>query len=231
MSSERMGRPLLIGEEVPDFTAMTQKGEVNFHNYVTGSWCLFFSHPANFTPVCTTEFGMVSKLASEFKARNCEILGLSIDTVEAHEAWIKDINETQDTKVNFPIVADETAQVANSFGMCGLQSSNEDAVTRVINVRTLYIIDPNRKVQLHMTYPSNVGRNFYELLRILDALQLTLYYQVGTPANWKAGEDLFILPTVSDEEAEKSFPRGFTEIKPYMRLTPAPDLAEAPLLT
>ena len=214
---------------MPDFTANTQKGEVNFHNYVTGSWCLFFSHPANFTPVCTTEFGMVSKLRNEFKARNCEILGLSIDSVEAHEAWIKDINETQDTEVDFPIVADETAEIADAFGMCGVQQDR--SMRKSIHVRTLYIIDPNRKVQLHMTYPSNVGRNFYEILRILDALQLTTYYEVGTPANWKAGEDLFILPTVSEDEAQKKFPRGFTEIKPYMRLTPAPDLAEAPLLS
>lgn len=172
---------------------------------------------------------MVSKLRNEFKARNCEILGLSIDSVAAHEAWIKDINETQDTEIDFPIVADETAEVADKFGMCGYQA--DSSVRRGINVRTLYIIDPNRKVQLHMTYPSNVGRNFYEILRILDALQLTTYYEVGTPANWKAGEDLFILPTVPEEEVQKKFPRGFTEIKPYMKLTPAPDLAEAPLLT
>lgn len=223
------GRALSVGEEVPDFTANTQKGEINFHDFITGSWCLFFSHPANFTPVCTTEFGMVSKLRNEFKARNCEILGLSIDSVEAHEAWIKDINETQETEVDFPIVADETAEVADKFGMCGVQEDRSQRKT--INVRTLYIIDPNRKVQLHMTYPSNVGRNFYEIIRILDALQLTTYYQVGTPANWKAGEDLFILPSVSEGEAQKKFPRGFTEIKPYMRLTPAPDLAEAPLHT
>lgn len=223
------GRALSVGEEVPDFTANTQKGEINFHDFITGSWCLFFSHPANFTPVCTTEFGMVSKLRNEFKARNCEILGLSIDSVEAHEAWIKDINETQETEVDFPIVADETAEVADKFGMCAVQEDRSQRKT--INVRTLYIIDPNRKVQLHMTYPSNVGRNFYEIIRILDALQLTTYYQVGTPANWKAGEDLFILPSVSEGEAQKKFPRGFTEIKPYMRLTPAPDLAEAPLHT
>lgn len=222
-----LGRPLSVGEEVPDFSAKTQKGNLDLYNYITGSWCLFFSHPANFTPVCTTEFGMVAKLNKEFKARNCKILGLSIDSVEAHEAWIKDINETQGTEVEFPIVADETAEVADMFGMSGF--SPKAAGQRGINVRTLYIIDPNRKVQLHMTYPANVGRNFYEIIRILDALQLTTYHRVGTPANWKAGEDLFILPEVTEEKAEEEFPLGFTEIKPYMRLTPAPETVDNPI--
>lgn len=215
---------LQVGDEVPDFVANTQKGEIQFHDYVTGSWCMFFSHPADFTPVCTTEFGMVAKLRNEFRARNCEILGVSIDSVESHEAWIKDINETQETEVTFPIAADEDGTIARLYGMCS-PADLRNGKPR-INNRTLYIIDPNRKVALQMTYPSDVGRNFYEIIRCLDALQLTFYHSVGTPANWKVGEDLFILPEVGDEEAEKMFPKGFTTIKPYLRLTPAPDMAD-----
>lgn len=206
---------------VPDFTAQTTKGEINLHDYVTGSWCVLFAHPANFTPVCTTEFGMVAKLAEEFEARNCKILGLSRDTVDAHEAWIKEINETQETEVNFPVIADEDAEISRRLGLC-------DPRGRIVH-RTLYIIDPNRVCQLLLVYPENTGRNFYEVLRTLDSLQLTSYHHVGTPANWAAGEDVVILPDVSEESAQDLFPKGFTTIKPYLRITPMPDFAEGPL--
>lgn len=225
-----------IGDEVPNFTAFTQLGPLNFHNYSTGSWCLFFAHPADFTPVCTTEFGMVSKLEDEFKARNCKILGLSIDSVEQHELWIRDINETQETEVRFPIVADEDGSIAAKFAFAVVDSEKlheqegkameqtEGVLPLTIKSRGMYLIDPLRRVQLSSVYPSNVGRNFYEIIRALDALQLGSLYQVGTPANWKAGEDVFILPEVEDDEAEKLFPRGFTAIKPYLRITPMPDM-------
>mmetsp|Transcript_1141 Transcript_1141/g.1645 ORF Transcript_1141/g.1645 Transcript_1141/m.1645 type:complete len:228 (+) Transcript_1141:371-1054(+) len=213
--------PVQVGDEAPDFVAETQFGDFHFREFTKGSWCVFFSHPADFTPVCTTEFGMVSKLYKDFEARNCKVVGMSVDSVESHKAWIKDINETQSTKVTFPIVADEKGSVATAFGMCS-KPEVRDAVPK-IETRTLYIIDSNNKVQLHMAYPSNVGRNFYEILRILDALQLTAFHNVGTPANWKVGEDILILPEVTEEEASEQFPKGFTEIKPYLRLTPVPD--------
>lgn len=210
--------PLQVSEEVPNFVCQTQKGEINFHEYVTGSWCMLFSHPADFTPVCTTEFGMVAKLKDEFESRNCKIIGISRNSVDSHEAWIKDINETQETEVEFPIVADESSEVCSTLGICGPENE-------IVN-RTLFIIDPNRKVQLSMVYPSNTGRNFYEVIRSLDSLQLTEYHQVGTPANWKNGEDVLILPEISNEQATEVFPKGFTTIKPYLRITPMPDLVD-----
>ncbi|GBG33384.1 1-Cys peroxiredoxin [Hondaea fermentalgiana] len=212
---------VFVGEQVPDFTAQTTKGEISLHDYVTGSWCVLFAHPANFTPVCTTEFGMVSKLQDEFEARNCKILGLSRDTVDAHEAWIKEINETQETEVNFPVIADEDGEISQLLGVANARGN-------IVN-RTLYIIDPNRDCQLSIVYPENTGRNFYEVLRTLDSLQLTSYHAVGTPANWAAGEDVVILPDVPEEKAEELFPKGFTTIKPYLRITPMPDLSEGPL--
>lgn len=210
-----------VGNEFPNFTCQTQKGEINLHDYITGSWLMLFSHPMDFTPVCTTEFGTVAKLKEEFEARNCKVLGLSRNSVDSHEAWIKDINETQETEVDFPIFADEDSEVSVLLGVC---NSKEEIVNR-----TLFIVDPNRKVQLCLVYPSNTGRNFYEVLRTIDSLQLTEYHQVGTPANWKAGEDVLILPEVSDETAMEIFPKGFSVIKPYLRITPMPDLNEGPL--
>mmetsp|Transcript_10717 Transcript_10717/g.17544 ORF Transcript_10717/g.17544 Transcript_10717/m.17544 type:complete len:215 (+) Transcript_10717:89-733(+) len=209
--------------EVANFTCQTQKGELNFHEYATGSWTVLFSHPANFTPVCTTEFGMVSKLKEEYDARNTKVIGISRNSVDSHEAWIKDINETQETEVDFPIIADENAEISS---MLQFAKAGEE-----IKTRSLYIIDPNRKVQLVLVYPTNTGRNFYEVLRCIDSLQLTEYHQVGTPANWKQGEDVVILPHVSNEKAAEIFPKGFTTIKPYLRITPMPDLASGPLAT
>lgn len=212
-----------VGDEAPDFKANTQIGEISFHDYITGGWTIFFSHPSDFTPVCTTEFGMLAKLQDEYDARNCKIIGLSIDSVASHEAWIRDVNETQDTKVTFPVIADEGAKVADLFGMAKKTKAGKNIITN----RTLLIIDPQRQVQLRMTYPSNTGRNFYEVIRVLDSLQLTEYHQVGTPANWKNGEDVVVLADVTDEAAKVAFPKGFTTIKPYLRITPMPDFAES----
>lgn len=212
--------PILIGDEVPNFSAETQLGKISFHHFIEGAWCMLFTHPGDFTPVCTTEFGMLSKLKGEFDARNCKVLGLSIDTVADHEAWIKDVNETQDTDVDFPVIADETGAVARLFGC--IHPNAPGAVKGQITVRAVFLIDPQRRCQLQMTYASHTGRNFYEILRCLDALQLTAYHQVATPANWKNGEDVLILPSVPDELAADLFPKGFTTIKSYLRITPMP---------
>lgn len=211
--------PLLnLEDEVPDFNSLTQKGPINFRDYCSGTWALFFAHPADFTPVCTTEFGTVAKLENEFKQRNCKIIGLSVDSVESHELWIRDINETQQVTVNFPIVADEDGEIAKKFAFA-------NDFGKIVS-RVLYLIDPHRRVKLCLQYPSNVGRNFYEVLRALDALQLGAAHPIGTPANWRAGEDVFILPELDNDSAVKEFPRGFTSIKPYLRITPAPDVEE-----
>ena len=216
-------RPILgLGDEVPNFTAKTQKGSLSFHDYITGHWSMLFSHPADYTPVCTTEIGMVAKLIHEFKGRDCKVVGLSIDNISNPEGWIKDINETQGTNVDFPIVADEDGKIALRFGFHHPNSPNAEAGKQT--VRSVVIIDPNRKVQLKMDYPIFVGRNFYEILRALDALQLSLYKKVATPANWKVGEDVMILPSVNNEMATELFSKGFTEIKPYLRITPQPDI-------
>jgi peroxiredoxin len=209
-----------LGDEVPNFTCQTQLGSLTMHEYITGQWCMFFSHPADYTPVCTTEIGMVSKLKKEFTSRNCVVIGLSVDSVENHLGWIKDINETQDTEVNFPIIADTTGDIAKK---CGFHHPRAAQVSEGIQtVRSVLLIDPNRKIQLRMDYPTFVGRNFYEIIRALDAVQLTIYHKVATPANWKAGEDVMIIPSINSETATQLFPNGFSEIKPYLRLTPAP---------
>jgi peroxiredoxin len=216
-------RPVLgLGDEVPNFSAKTQKGSLTFHDYITGSWAMLFSHPADYTPVCTTEIGMVAKLKNEFDGRDCKVVGISVDSISNHQGWIKDINETQGTNVDFPIVADEDGKIAVRFGFYHPNSPN--AQTEKRTVRSVIIIDPNRKVQLKMDYPTFVGRNFYEILRALDALQLSLYKKVATPANWKVGDDVMILPSVNNEMATELFTKGFTEIKPYLRITPQPDI-------
>lgn len=209
--------PLLrLNENVPNFSCSTQLGELSFHSYIENKWCLFFAHPANFTPICTTEFGVVSKLKKEFKLRDCKILGLSIDTVENHKLWISDINETQDTAVNFPIVADVDGKIASKFCFA-TQTKNSNASG--IESRVLYLINPEKKIKLALEYPSNVGRNFNEILRILDALRLAEIKPIGTPANWKLGGDVVILPEIDDEEAKQEFENGFTALKPYLRIT------------
>ena len=219
-SGSMTATPILIGDEVPNFVAETQLGKISFHNYIEGAWCMLFSHPGDFTPVCTTEFGMLSKLKAEFDARNCKIIGLSIDSVSDHEAWLVDVIETQDTEVEFPVIADESGHVARTFGV--IHPNAPGAVKGQITVRAVFLIDPQRRLQLHMCYAANTGRNFYEIIRALDALQLTAYHQVATPANWKNGEDVLILPSVPDDLATDLFPKGFTTIKSYLRITPMP---------
>ncbi len=203
-----------LGDEAPNFTAQSTVGEVNFHSWLGNSWGILFSHPADYTPVCTTELGTVAKYKTEFDKRNVKVVALSVDGLESHHGWINDINETQDTTVNFPIIADEDKKVSALYDM--IHPNSDDKMT----VRSVFVIAPDKKVKLIITYPASTGRNFDELLRVIDSLQLTAYKKVATPANWESGEDCVILPSVSNEEAEKLFPKGFVEVKPYLRLTP-----------
>ena len=203
-----------LGDIAPDFVAKTTKGTLNFHEWLADSWGLLVSHPADFTPVCTTELGTMANYKEEFDKRNLKVAAISVDPLGSHLEWIKDIEETQHTKVNFPIIADEEGKVAQLYGMI---HPNDDAT---MTVRSVFMIAPDKKVKLILTYPASTGRNFEELLRVIDSLQLTQYESLATPANWKNGEDCVILPSVSNEEAEKMFPKGFVEVKPYLRLTP-----------
>jgi peroxiredoxin (alkyl hydroperoxide reductase subunit C) len=204
---------LHIGDTAPDFEIATTKGTIRFHDWIGDSWCFFFSHPADFTPVCTTEMGRTAQLAKEFEARNTKPLGLSTDTVEEHVKWIEDVNDTQHTTLEFPIVADADLKVAKLYEMIHPDESETAAV------RSVYIIDPDKKIRLMMTYPMSVGRNFDEILRVIDALQTGDANGVATPADWQKGDRVIIPPTVSNEEAEKKFPQGFEELRPYLRYT------------
>ncbi|HLI11032.1 MAG TPA: peroxiredoxin [Alphaproteobacteria bacterium] len=208
---------LRLGDTAPDFTADTTEGRINFHDWIGDSWCILFSHPKDFTPVCTTELGYVGKLLPEFAKRNVKVIGLSVDPVSSHKGWVKDIEETQKTKVNYPIVADPDRKVANLYGMM------HPAHDEVYTVRTVFVIDPKKKIRLMITYPQTAGRNFDEILRVVDSLQLTDKYQVATPVNWKQGEDVIIVPSVTDEDAKAKFPKGWRALKPYLRLTPQPN--------
>lgn len=205
-----------LGDIAPNFTAETTKGKIDFHEWLGDSWGILFSHPADFTPVCTTELGAMSRIKNKFDERNAKILAISVDPIDSHHGWIKDINETQNTEVDYPIIADPDKKVANLYGM--LHPNADDTYT----VRSVFIIDPNKKVRLTLTYPPSTGRNFDEILRVLDSLQLTEYRKVATPANWVVGEEVVISPSVSDEDAEKEFP-GFKTVKPYLRLTKIED--------
>ena len=205
---------LRLGDKAPDFDAKTSVGKINFYDFLGNSWGILFSHPADYTPVCTTELGAAAKYKDEFERRDVKVMALSVDGVESHKKWIEDINETQNTKVNFPIIADEDRKVADLYDM--IHPSADDTLT----VRSVYVIDPNKKIRLTITYPASTGRNFDELLRVIDSLQLTENHKVATPANWKSGEDVVISPSISNEEAEKMFPKGFTDLKPYLRITP-----------
>ncbi len=205
-----------LGETAPDFTAVTTEGTINFHEWLGDSWGLLFSHPADFTPVCTTELGRTAALKGEFEKRNVKALAVSIDPVDSHHEWIKDIEETQNVKMNFPIVADEDRNVSILYDMIHPEMAAKTTV------RTVFVIDPDKKVKLTLTYPPSTGRNFLEILRVIDSLQLTAYEQVATPADWKEGEDVVILPSVSDDEAKEKFPKGFKTVKPYLRMTPPP---------
>jgi len=204
---------LRIGDIAPNFTIATTNGEINFHNWAKGKWTFFFSHPADFTPVCTTEMGRTSQLSTEFEARNCAPLGLSTDTVEEHLKWIEDVNATQNTVLKFPIVADPEKKIAELYGMIHPSESSNAAI------RSVFIIDPEMKIRLMMTYPMSVGRNFDEIIRVLDALQTGDKHGIATPADWQPGNKVIIPPTVSNADAEQKFPQGFDEIRPYLRYT------------
>lgn len=209
---------LRLGDKAPNFDAETSEGKINFYDYLGDSWGILFSHPADYTPVCTTELGAAAKYKDEFEKRNVKVLALSVDGVESHKEWIKDINETQNTTVNFPIIADEDKKVSDLYDM--IHPNADDTLT----VRSVFIIAPDKTIKLMITYPASTGRNFAELLRVIDSLQLTANHKVATPANWKEGEDVVISPSISNEDAKKLFPKGFKEVKPYLRLTPQPNL-------
>lgn len=208
---------LQLGDKAPNFDAETSEGKINFYDYLGDGWGILFSHPADYTPVCTTELGTVAKYKDEFEKRNVKVMALSVDGLESHKGWINDINETQNTKVNFPIIADEDRKVSNLYGM--IHPKADDTLT----VRSVYVIGPDKTIKLMITYPASTGRNFDELLRVIDSLQLTAYKKVATPANWKHGEDVVISPSVSNEEADKMFPKGYKQVKPYLRLTSQPE--------
>lgn len=207
-----------LGDEAPNFTAQSSEGEINFHDWLGESWGVLFSHPADYTPVCTTELGMVAKYTEEFNKRNVKVVALSVDGLESHKGWIRDINETQNTTVNFPIIADEDKKVSSLYDMIHPNADNK------LTVRSVFIIGPDKKVKLTITYPASTGRNFDEILRVIDSLQLTAYHKVATPVNWKNGDDCVIVPAVSNEDIPSLFPKGHTEVKPYLRLTPQPNL-------
>ncbi len=208
---------LRIGDIAPNFKVDTSDGEVDFYEYLGDSWGVLFSHPADYTPVCTTELGATARLKPEFDKRNVKVIALSVDSAESHRGWIKDINETQNVEVNFPIIADESKEVAEAYGMMHPNAS------ATLTVRSLFVIAPDRSVKLIISYPASTGRNFQEILRVIDSLQLTAYHSVATPADWKDGEDVVVSPAIKTEDIAAKFPKGFTEIKPYLRMTPQPN--------
>jgi alkyl hydroperoxide reductase subunit AhpC len=207
---------LQLGDTAPDFSALTTAGEINFHQWAGNDWVILFSHPKDFTPVCTTELGYVARLKPEFDKRSVKAIGLSVDSVDSHEKWADDIRETQGHALNFPLIADSDRKVARLYGM--IHPQHDELYT----VRTVFVIDPKKKIRLTITYPQTAGRNFDEILRVIDSLQLTDSYSVSTPVNWEAGQDVIIVPAVSDSEAERRFPLGWQAARPYLRLTPDP---------
>ena len=209
---------LRLGDIAPNFTAETSEGTINFHEWLGDGWGVLFSHPADYTPVCTTELGTAAKYNEQFTLRNTKVIALSVDGVESHKGWIKDINETQNTTVNFPIIADEDRKVSDLYDMIHPKADS------TLTVRSVFLIGPDKTVKLMITYPASTGRNFDELLRVLDSLQLTANYKVATPANWKNGEDVVISPAISTADAKGIFTKGVDEIKPYLRMTPQPNL-------
>lgn len=216
---------LRINDEAPNFTAATTQGTVNFHEWIGNGWAILFSHPKDFTPVCTTELGYMAKLEPEFKKRSCKIIGLSIDPVDAHDKWASDIKETQGYAVNYPMIGDSDLKVAKLYNMLPADetgtSADRTAATNA-TVRSVFIIGPDKKIKLMLTYPMTTGRNFDEILRVLDSMQLTTKHKVATPVNWKNGEDVIIVPSVSDDDAKKLFPAGWKTLKPYLRLVKQP---------
>ncbi len=209
---------LHLGDTVPDFKAVTTNGDISFHDYLGDSWGVLFSHPADYTPVCTTELGRTAQLKDEFAKRNVKVLAVSVDPLDKHQGWVNDINETQNTTVDFPIIADADRNVAMLYDMIHPNAS------ATATVRSLFVIGPDKKLKLSITYPASTGRNFVEVLRVIDSLQLTANHSVATPADWKHGEDVIVVPAVSTEDAEKKFPKGLRIVKPYLRYTPQPDL-------
>ncbi len=209
---------LRLGDIAPDFTAQTTEGQIKFHEWLGDKWGVLFSHPADFTPVCTTELGRVAKLKPEFDKRNTKVIALSVDPIQSHEAWVHDINETQKTTVNFPIIADPDFVVAKLYDAIHPEVSDK------FTVRSVYIVGPDKKIKLIITYPASTGRNFDEIIRVLDSLQLTANYSVATPADWKFGEDVVVSPGIKTEDIAAKFPKGHKVIKPYLRTTPQPNL-------
>lgn len=209
---------LRLGDIAPNFQATTTEGEIDFHEYLGNGWGILFSHPADYTPVCTTELGKTASLKEEFRKRNVKVLAVSVDPLDKHKGWINDINETQKVNVDFPIIADPERKVANLYDMIHPNSSEN------FTVRSLFVIGPDKKIKLTITYPASTGRNFVEVLRVIDSLQLTANYSVATPADWKHGEDVIVVPAVSTEDAVKKFPKGLNVVKPYLRYTPQPNI-------
>jgi alkyl hydroperoxide reductase subunit AhpC len=207
---------LRLGDVAPDFTATTTEGTVRFHQWLGNFWGVLFSHPADYTPVCTTELGTVAKIKADFEKRNVKVIAVSVDPIDSHQGWIKDINETQACTMNFPVIADENRQVAAAYDM--IHPNADDKAT----VRSVFIIGPDKKIKLILTYPASTGRNFQEILRVIDSLQLTANRKLATPADWKQGQDCIVSPAVPDAEAEKLFPLGIRKVKPYLRYTPQP---------
>jgi thioredoxin-dependent peroxiredoxin len=208
---------LRLGDDAPNFKAKTSQGEIDLYEYLGDNWGVLFSHPADYTPVCTTELGKTASLKEEFAKRNVKVLALSVDSVESHKGWINDINETQDVEVNFPIIGDEDRKIAEAYDMIHPNAS------LTATVRSLFIIGPDKKIKLTITYPASTGRNFQEILRVIDSLQLTANYSVATPADWKDGEDVIVVPAIKTEDIPAKFPKGFKQVKPYLRTTPQPN--------
>ena len=221
-----MSGPLPIGTDAPDFEAVTTEGKIRFHEWLGNSWGVLFSHPKDFTPVCTTELGYMAKLKPEFDRRNCKIIGLSVDPLDRHEGWAKDIAETQGHAPNYPMIADHDLKVAKLYGMLPAEAGETcEGRTPADNatVRNVYVIGPDKKIKLVLSYPMSTGRNFDEVLRVIDSIQLTAKHKVATPVNWKDGDDVIILPAVSDDEAKQKYPRGWRAPKPYIRIVPQPN--------
>lgn len=208
---------LRLGDKAPNFKAQTSEGEIDFYEYLGDSWGVLFSHPADYTPVCTTELGKTASLKEEFEKRNVKVIALSVDSVESHKGWIKDINETQGVEVNFPIIGDENREIALAYDMIHPNAS------MTATVRSLFVIAPDKTIKLIITYPASTGRNFQEILRVIDSLQLTANYSVATPADWKDGEDVVVVPAIKTEDIPAKFPKGFKQVKPYLRMTPQPN--------
>jgi alkyl hydroperoxide reductase subunit AhpC len=208
---------LRLGDIAPDFTANTTEGPIHFHEWLGNSWGMIFSHPADFTPVCTTELGRTAQLSDEFAKRGVKVIAVSVDPLDQHHEWVKDINEVNNTTVNFPLIADENREVATLYDMIHPNASEKSTV------RSVFIIGPDKKIKLTLTYPASTGRNFFEILRVIDSLQLTATYSVATPADWQEGDDVIVTPAVSNDQLEEKFPKGVTFVKPYLRKTPQPN--------